>query len=480
MRSLPGKLIGALARGCQPGGGRPASWWFGGGLALFAFSWMYLGSVLIHETNLDRLSSDQQYNIELAKDMRDDWFPHRSQGVVNPLWPWLASKFGDPASDSATYLRGRWFNLLLTLGFLLGLALLLRGRWGELPALLCAALGGFGALLGRAVYFQPEPLYYLLSFAAWALMLSTFWRNPWWRFAAIGMLCGLAYLAKSAITPMLGGYLVFALAVAAVALAFRRRPALAMPAGWSPARQLGGVALALLCFAAVVAPRAWYSQQQFGSPFHSWPSYWMWQDDFGSESIPFMAAHPDAAALDAIPPDEVPSLGNYLASHSAAEVRERLLSGMAARFHEFFFHEGDLRERADDKPWKAVLRYRGCYLAALGVLALALLVAAWRARALRGRWLPVAAGALFVLAIGCGYWLAFGWYYRIGRGPRFMLGLFLPLVYALFAACVWLERRLDTAHPLRRLAILPGALGLLALSLAARLGELLVNPHFVD
>lgn len=474
------RIGGLLTGGCRPPArGAPVPGALIAGLSVFLFLWFFLGTILIRETNWNRLASDQQYNIELAREMDGDWFPHRTRGIVNPLWPWLAARIDSAESDAATFARGRWANLIGCAVFLVGAAVVLGRRWGVLPALVFCYAGGFGALLSRAVFFQPEPLFYLLSFVAWALMLSTFWRNPWWTFPVIGGVTGLAYLAKASALPQLGVFLAVGAALCLAAWAPGcRRALLGALDRWSWRRQALGGLIVLVVFTAVIAPLAVFSERQFGSPLHSWPSYWMWQDDFGSESIPFMAAHPDAEALAAVAPDELPSMRNYLATHDIADIRDRLLGGMAARMHEFFFHEGSLRDRDGGKPWKSVLRYRGCLPALFAGLLAALAVVGARLGHFRGRWGAVAAcvvfaGGLFVLS-----WMAFGWYHRIGRGPRFMLGLYLPVLYSLLAGCLWIHRRLPDGHPARWLtpAATAGSLAWILL----RMGELMLHPRFED
>lgn len=466
------RLSGALA---PPRGSASPVFVLAVGALLFV--WFWVGAVLVAETNQNRLTNDQQYNIELAKEAEGDWYPHRVKGIVEPLWPWLASKFNAEADDAATFVRGKLVNLLLGGVFLAGAAFWLRRRWGALAALVFVVVGGLGVMIERCVYFQPEPLYYLLSLGAFAHMLTLLRRNPLWLFAVCGLLCGLSYLAKSAIVPMMVGFAGVSGALVAGAWLSRRWKVFALAPGWHAGRQVVGLAVLAACFAVVILPRAVFSQKQFGDPLHSWPSYWMWQDDFGSESVPFMAAHPDRAALEALTDDERPSLGNYLARHSGAEVVQRLRSGMAARLHEFFFHEGKRVERGRGKPWKSALRYRGCYLAGVLATLVVLAVAASRHGLLSpGVAWPAVAAAVFVVGSFLTYWAAFGWYYAIGRGPRFMLALYLPMLYAALAACVRTAGMLPERHPAR--AVATAALTALLVLAAGRALELVVHPHF--
>jgi len=104
---------------------------------------------------------------------------------VQPLWPWVAAWFTDAdhkvieaemsrptKPDHALFVRGKWFNIFMTMAFL---ALLGIGacRIFSLPAALnLVLLGGLGALLPRAVYFQPEPAYFVLFYLTWVACIS--------------------------------------------------------------------------------------------------------------------------------------------------------------------------------------------------------------------------------------------------------------------------------------------------------------------
>ncbi|MDB6072399.1 MAG: hypothetical protein JWO89_39, partial [Verrucomicrobiaceae bacterium] len=156
-------------------------------LALVAISFVHvrIGGLLITQTNTSDkniLGADQKQNIKLARqasqDLSPDFskgvteplkdlFPHRTDGVVNPLWPWIAAWMVDknePISgdtevtdqDRTLFNKGRWFNVGWALGIsiALGLACL---RELSLPGTLSVVLlTCFGALLPRAAYFQPE------------------------------------------------------------------------------------------------------------------------------------------------------------------------------------------------------------------------------------------------------------------------------------------------------------------------------------
>lgn len=433
--------------------------------------WFYTGTHLIHQTNQDRMASDQQHNMTLAGQQRGDLWPTRTDGVVNPLWPWLASAF-HTESERRFFVRGKWVNLTVTAFFMTGLILVLAARgWslGSLTALLLA--GGLGALLPRAVFFQPEPLYYIFFFLSWMVAISLLFRNPWWGYPVLGVLLGLAWLAKTSAMPLL---LLF---LAVSGLRFFQQllwPQLAPAAlrSWSWRRHLAGIALALIAMGAVIAPRAHHAWSTYGDPFHSWPSYWMWQESFSEESVPFMVQYGSREALRNLAPENRPSFRNYVAEHGWERFRERLWEGSREAWQRFVFPEQRWRDRLNYRPWREPLLFRGFYLAAPFALAMVLWVLVPKRRR---PWFELVFGGLFVVGGLIGYTMAYGWYEPIGRGDRFMLSLYLPLLYSGYLAVERLRR--EGANVPARLVVTAASL-LIAATLLWRIAELLVYPDF--
>ena len=58
-------------------------------------------------------------------------------------------------------------------------------------------------------------------------------------------------------------------------------------------------------------PRLSFASDKFGDPFHSYPGYWMWMDDF-DEGSRFMVNHSSKDALKAMKPEEKTVAGELL------------------------------------------------------------------------------------------------------------------------------------------------------------------------
>ncbi|MFQ3578012.1 MAG: hypothetical protein SNJ52_03255, partial [Verrucomicrobiia bacterium] len=177
--------------------------WILYGLILLCFIALYfhLAAILIQTTNLDRRASDQKANMELAALARGDVVPMRTNAVSNGLWPWVSTLVWDE-DEERFFERGKWLNVIISATGLLLAGLVAGFFLPFLSACNFVFLTGLGALLPRAVYFQPEPLYYLFFLGACVLGARLFFRNTLGTHALFGACVGLAYLAKPGVEPL--------------------------------------------------------------------------------------------------------------------------------------------------------------------------------------------------------------------------------------------------------------------------------------
>lgn len=441
------------------------------GLALAGWLYVWLAGVLVATTNQNPLAQDQKNNMRLALEARRTlefdlgdglgpamhrWLPHLTDGVVAPLWPWVAARVArdDHRIDQATFAehtpadlalfeRGKWLNVWITGVFLAGLALWVARRWTVLGTLNVVGLAMLGALLPRAVTFQPEPLYFIFFFLSWVMGLALCSRNPLGWYALFGLLCGLAGLAKSSIQPLMAMWF----GVTALRFAF----GLWIPSDrWSPARHVIGVVMWVSIFLVVMAPRLVHAQERWGRPFFAYPNVWMWMDDFPT-GYAWMGEHPDAKSLDAVPKDQWPSFATYRANHSADQMMTRLHDGLLGEdgsVRTFLAPKGSGKNAGTrEKPWKRLLEPRGVFLGGLAVVAVAAAALGWAGRRAARLsdpattspatpWPDALCRTLFVVGAVVGFTCLYAWYVPVGRGDRFMLSLWLPLVFSLTA---WAE-----------------------------------------
>lgn len=482
----------------------------------------YFASLLIKQTNTNlgptpdpvsgevKGDQDQKHNLNqalLARDFmtpREDlgmmknlmrWVPHRTDGVVAPLWPWLAARLASPghvyrevevtAEDRVFFEKGKWANVAIVLVFLWALGLVMARAFRPAATVTVLLLAGFGALIPRAVYFQPEPVYFILFFLTWVCAVKLLMKNDLWLHAMFGLLGGLAYLAKTSVEPLVLGWFVMS------ALRFVFEIARGKPADddfeerhWTCRNHFIGFIVFAFAWLAVTAPRYSAAYEKWGDPRFSYPSAWMWMDDY-KDAYAWMGRHPDRKSLEAIPPADKPSLTNYSKSHTPAQIRERLEEGTTQKVTRWLAPK-IVKPKKDGTftGWRVLLDRRGIYLGALGVVVLGAAVLVWTRRKSvdrqglsmpSGSWTAVA----FTVCTVAGYALLYGWYDPIGRGDRFMLSLYLPLIFC----GVWAAEGLMDLSVMRRAPkwtglVYQSALWLLNVAIAWRLVEMLRNPVF--
>ncbi len=468
-------------------------------LLLFNAVYFFLAAQLFYQTNQDRLNRDQEHNISMAERTLereqaeakpgDDitasmWrkLPHYTDGVVNPLWPWIAARF--QSEDHETFFqRGKWFNIVLTAVFLNLLGLVCARVFSISGAINLVLIGGLGAFLPRAVYFQPESLYYILFFATWVCCLALMRHNELWLYALLGVFAGLAYLTKSSVQPLL---LVFlgVTALRFVVEVFRRRRGKTPDSRWRPQNHFIGMAVLLMSFLMVAGPRLSFANEQYGDPFHSYPGYWLWMDHF-EDGYQFMVDHGDKESLQNLTDENKPSMGNYMRSHSNEEMWQRMRDGVETKVGGMLYPKKTRQNKVRNREWKQLLPDRGKYLLALLVIAVAMALTNWwslrgmnkaelRSTSWSGLWMLMFAAGAFVL-----YAMAYGFYTPIGKGDRFMLSLYLPLVLTFIWLAERLRRRASKIGGSRYAGVLYALLHLgLTMVVLLRVVELVETPLF--
>jgi hypothetical protein len=469
-------------------------------LLISAVYWLFAVR-LIYTTNKEPQRQDQKHNMRRSLEARDQlagrdapagvnaallhWMPRETDGVVAPLWPWVAARITEPGhvideanfttdtpQDMALFRSGKWLNVGLTLGVVWLLGLYSYRKLGFLAATNLTLLCAFGAFLPRAVYFQPEPLFYTLFLLAWLCALKLLQKNTLWLHVLFGIVCGLAYLAKTSIEPLILGW--FCVATYRFFLGcIRPRP----ESPWCGRCHFIGCLAFAFSYLGVIAPNLSWNQEKFGNPFHTYPRYWMWMDNFDRDGYKWMQEHNNAEKLTAIPPEQIPNRKNYLKTHPWPQWYNRLTDGTFAKVEQFLAPKPELKKPSDG--WKRMLDLRGAYL---GVLALVLVLAAAVARAkaksstLNRQPFSPEAGSLALLCIGLffAYSVAFGWYHVIGRGDRFMLMLYAPLAFSIIFGLERIRQWLDLPGVCRWFRwVYFSAHGLVFLALAGRLAWLL-------
>lgn len=374
----------------------------------------------------------------------NNWLPHRTDGLVRPLWPWLAAWMMDDAdadaAGSAPGYSARFaqrvhlvkLTFTLTLLMLLGLAF---ARAFSVPAaLLAVILTGFGVLLPSGRAFMPDVLFAVLLLLTWVCCLTALKRNSLWLYGMIGFLAALTNLAAPTATPLL---LVFAGVSTLRWLWGWILEHLPREGGgtslWVWRNHWLGMLLLLACHLITAGPMLAHAYRTHGEamPFH-----WRWFDS-ADELRAWTDTHQTLEAKQAVPADQRPTYANYIASHSPEVVHARLEQGVWKILRTVLM-----------QPWQAqpFPCPRGVFVAVLaamlGVLLIMICFVVPRAHHAGQALHPETASLVLfsVLAlVVCTF--DFGWDTPVLTQSQRALALYAPLVLSLLWACEALVQR---------------------------------------
>ncbi len=394
-----------------------------GWLVVVAIWMVMLGNHIAGTTNQDMEHSDQKAYLLVTLQNRKLVWPEATDGIRNPLFPWLLAHTAR-GKMPALFVAGKALNIRCGALVLLAFGIWAGRRFAWLPAVTFSTIAGLGVLLPISTYVGAEVLYYGLFFFAWMTAFALLARLTWFRCALLGFLLALAYLAKPGVTLFCG-----CLALVVVGRwIFSRHSSTTSDDGWNGWRPLAGAAVAIAVAAPMVLPRALHAQERFGDPFQNTATRCFWEDDWDA-CLPKLN-HLNPREIDQIKPEDRPSLRRYFSKHSLGDAFHRLTNGMAMQFDNLM--GGGKKSLyfslppSEKRPVKRVFPYRGWMLVPPGLLVLILLAANFRSRS-APRFTPTTVSqlAFTVLLLGVSF-AAFGWYYPISPGARFVMALYLP------------------------------------------------------
>jgi len=426
--------------------------------SLVLFAWAYLQSFQIQSAVGTSIHAQEQLYLNAAIATRhdltpdfskgvsqplNDWLPHRTDGVVRPLWPWLAawnvaanhpqSSGAISAEDLRVMRAGKRWLAGLSLGFLLVLGLAAARAFSIPAALLTVLTVGFGVLLPSALAFAPDVLFQLLFLLTWVCCMAALKRNSLWLYGVIGFFSALANLTLPTTTVL--------------ALIFISVSTLRWLWGWLMAHwpHEGGTTLwvrrnhwlglivLVVCHLFTMGPMLSDAHQKLGDAA---PFFWRWFDD-ADAMRQWTAAHQTRESLQAMPAGQMPGYSSYIATHATDAVRERLSQGGIKMI------QAVLRW-----PWsvdRPLHEYGVLVLALAIVLALLMLVvwfvaprAAHAGQALHPETAPL---ILFTVLAFVACTLDFGWDVPVLNWGNRHLALYPPLVLSLLWACEALMQR---------------------------------------
>jgi hypothetical protein len=389
-------------------------------LGLLALAVPYYTVTAIHSHTLNHapIFTDQGDYLKFAETARLRNFNYTGDHNRMPLYPFLQGLFYQPGmSDQAFFDQGKLRNIFLSLALLVLMFLLFRRYLGRWIGPLLTGIIAFSIYIFKAPYFQTEILYYFLTFLGFVLALELLAHPSLKLGIAAGIVFGLAHLAKASVLP---GLLLFG-AVFALKLLIQSLPVLKDRAArlekLAPLgrRLLAGV-LVFVFFILVIFPYINAMKQRFGHYFYNVnTTFYVWFDTNPQAFQAEARYHFAEQWPSQLPPDQLPSLRNYLRTHTLAQIWDRFYTGLNEQIANVFL------------PF-SVTNYHMSYLV---ILVLVFLVDLKNSLQLIRRYpYRIAFSLLYFL----GYLAAFAWYSPIAPERRFLYGIYIPFMFAVFCA----------------------------------------------
>ncbi len=318
-------------------------------------------------------------------------------------------------------------NIVISLVLLSALFVVLTRSFTIFQAFLLTLISAFSVFIFLAGYAKVELIYYFLGLLAFMGMLQMIRKPGLILGIATGVISGLAYLSKA--SALLGLYIfivVYLFMIGSSLLKLFRGKPVDRQKFSLPLTNVAYLLVTLLVFFAVTYPYTRVAKEKFGHYFYNVNStFYLWYDSFEAAKQANLEYGFSQKWPSQLTQDEIPSLQKYLREHSLGQIVDRVRFGIETQVH-------NLSRQYSFTNF--MLSYGIIFL-------LAVLVEVKKAFSLakRSAYL-VGFSVIYILA----HIASFVWYSSIAIGPRFTLGIFLPIMFTLFAGIKCLAENQET------------------------------------
>ncbi|KAA3648257.1 MAG: hypothetical protein DWQ07_04495 [Chloroflexi bacterium] len=380
------------------------------GMMLVFLTGFYVGSAVYHafEINTDGRRSDQVSWVEFSSSVKNSGFRDTGGRNFMPGYAYLQAIFVDlEQTVEQQFLSGKLINIGLSLLILGGTGLIIRRHLPPLPSFVLLAVIAFNLFVFKAAYYQPELLFYFVYFLIFYLSLLMLRESNWKVAVLMGLMLAVGHYVKASVLP---GLLAFAVAFGLKQAVYwwRERDSRQLLSS------LLNLVLTVIIFLTVLSPYLLESKAKYGHYFYNVnTTFYVWNDNW-TQALNTTRLHGDQLGWPDMPPEEIPSFQKYVREHAWEDVITRELSGL-----------GDVALSLL-RPYR-MIPYQILYV----ILALVLMVV------YREMWVDILrrywAIFLFATFLFPGYYALFAWYAPIsGSTARFVSGLFMPFMFAIF------------------------------------------------
>lgn len=409
--------------------GRQKFYFFVTVLAICAPLYLYGSSQQLANINNRNYWVDQDAYINYARRLAESNYTYIGDFNRMPLYPYLVSfLYEDGLSENEYFERAKIFNIGWSVVLLILLMGVLAASFDNLPALNLWLLAAFMIYIFKSAYIQVELTFYTFYFFAFILMLKLLVRPSWKLAFVTGVWLGVCHLTKNSVLPgisLLTAFLILKNLTPRSPLRTQRGEEIQSPPPAPPhqvergVKQIGVIALLVVTFLAVIFPYIRTAKNTFGHYFYNVnTTFYIWYDSW-EEAEAGVRLHGDYYQWPDMPADEIPSPQKYLREHSLEQIARRFIYGfyVSAQRHTYSGGYGYI--------W---------YLLAYIGMALWLVRRTLKSEqrmALLQKMREFRVLLLFLATFFTAYLFLFAFYVEIHPGQRFMLTLFLPVMYCL-------------------------------------------------
>jgi hypothetical protein len=312
---------------------------FGVGMVLFAT--LYVGKALHAPPKVDwtleekrHLKLTEQSIVDLQPEFTRSFsepmkrmMPHRTDGLTQPLWPWVAAWMHDSADLTVFRKRTQFFQLGLTLAFLILLGITCARSFSLPAALVIVLIAGLHGFLPTLSWFTGTSLFQVFFLLSWVTCLHALERNSLWVYGLSGVFGALAYLSEDRILPLLVIFVLISTIRATWGWLKAHWTTHDGTSQWLCRNHLFGLILFASCFGFIAGSRMVEARANFGQGFFSYIDHVRWLEDEPSAQT-WIRKHPNATSLKSLPLEERANLQIYMGTHTQQEAWDRLQMGL--------------------------------------------------------------------------------------------------------------------------------------------------------
>ncbi len=311
------------------------------GIGMVFFTTFYVGKAL-HSLPEEGWTLEEERHLKLMEqsvvDLKPEFIrsfsepmkrmmPHRTDGLTQPLWPWVAAWMHD-SSELLTFLkRTQLFQLGLTLGFLILLGITCARNFTLPAAFLIVLVAGFHGFLPTLSWFTGASIFHVFFLLSWVACLYALQRNSLWVYGLSGVFGALAYLSEDRILPLLVIFVLISTIRATWGWLKAHWTSHDGTSQWLWRNHLFGLILFVSCFGFIAGSRMVEARAKFGQGFFSYIDHVRWLEDEISAQA-WIRKHPNTTSLKSLPLEERTSLQIYMGTHTQQEAAARLQMGL--------------------------------------------------------------------------------------------------------------------------------------------------------